>query len=116
MGGRYWELPQGARECAPDADPLEVARGELREETGLDATEMSYVGHLFPCYGYSTQGYRIFLASGLHHGEAGRELEEQDLITRAFATSEVERMISEGAIRDAATVATLGLLKLKGLL
>ena len=35
--GRYWELPQGSWEQAPEADPLEVAHGELREETGLDA-------------------------------------------------------------------------------
>src|SRR4051812_39223187 len=36
IGARCWELPQGAWELKPDADPLEVARGELREETGLD--------------------------------------------------------------------------------
>jgi hypothetical protein len=40
--GRYWEFPQGSWEQAPGADPMEVARGELREETGLDAARMSY--------------------------------------------------------------------------
>ena len=45
--GRYWELPQGSWEHAPDTDPLDVARAELREETGLEATEMVYAGHLF---------------------------------------------------------------------
>ncbi|MDN3563134.1 NUDIX domain-containing protein [Paeniroseomonas aquatica] len=113
---RHWEFPQGSWEAAPEMDPLEVARGELQEETGLRAEHMSYAGHLFQGYGYSTQGYHIFLASGLSRGAASPEAEEQDLVARAFAASEVERMICEGEIRDATTVATLGLLRLKGLL
>jgi ADP-ribose pyrophosphatase len=98
------------------ADPLEIARGELREETGLDAAKMTYVGHLFEACGYSNQGYHIFLATGLRHGDADPEHEEQDLVTRDFALSEVERMIRDGEIKDATTVASLGLLRLKGLL
>ena len=42
--GRYWEIPQGSWEQEPGADPMEMARGELREETGLDAALMTYVG------------------------------------------------------------------------
>src|SRR4051812_41155775 len=51
VGARYWELPQGSWEEAPDADPLELARGELQEETGLRAAKMIEVGHLFEAYG-----------------------------------------------------------------
>ena len=58
-----------------------------------------------------------FRATGLRHGDADREHEEQqDLVTRDFALSEVERMICDGQIKDATTVAALGLLRLKGLL
>jgi ADP-ribose pyrophosphatase len=114
--GRYWEVPQGAWEHAPGTDPLEVARGELREETGLDATVMTYAGHLFEAYGYCNQGYHIFLATGLRHGNADPDHEEQDLVTREFSLSEVERMIGHGEIKDATTVAALGLLRFKGLL
>ena len=114
--GRYWELPQGSWEQEPGADPMEMARGELREETGLDAAHMTYVGHLFEACGYADQGYHIFLATGLRHGDADPEHEEQDLVTRDFALSEVERMIRDGEIKDATTVASLGLLRLKGLL
>jgi hypothetical protein len=42
--------------------------------------------------------------------------EEQDLVTQDFVFSEVERMIHDGEIKDATTVAALGLLRLKGLL
>ena len=114
--GRYWELPQGFREQEPGADPMEMARGELREETGLDGAHMIYVGHLFEACGYANQGFHIFLASGLRHGERHREHEEQDLVTQEFALSEVERMIRDGEIKDATTIAALGLLRLKGLL
>jgi ADP-ribose pyrophosphatase len=62
------------------------------------------------------QGFHIFRATGLRHGEAKRGHEEQDLVTQYFALSEVERMIRDGEIKDATTVAALGLLRLKGLL
>ncbi|MBC7801335.1 MAG: NUDIX hydrolase [Gemmatimonadaceae bacterium] len=116
VGGRYWELPQGSWESAPGVDPTQVARGELREETGLDAAEMLSAGHLFQGYGYATQGYHIFLARGLSRNDAEREHEEQDLVTHLFAAAEVERMVRDGDIKDATTVAALGLLRLKGLL
>jgi ADP-ribose pyrophosphatase len=54
---RYWELPQGTWEQEPHTDPVSVAHGELREETGLDAARMVYAGHLFEAYGYTNQGY-----------------------------------------------------------
>jgi 8-oxo-dGTP pyrophosphatase MutT (NUDIX family) len=114
--GRYWELPQGAWEQQPGTDPLEVARGELREETGLDSARMTHVGHLFEAYGFSNQGYHIFLAEGLRRGDADPDHEEQDLVWRVFTLLEVERMIRDGEVKDATTVAAFGLLRLKGLL
>ena len=116
VGARYWELPQGAWEGQRNADPLELARGELREETGLTAAEMICAGHLFQSCGYATQGYHVFLAKGLTAGEAHRDREEQDLVTGSFLLSEVENMIRDGEIKDATTVAAFGLLRLKGLL
>ena len=114
--GRYWELPQGSWEQAPGADPMEAARGELREETGLAAARMTYAGHLFQASGYSNQGFHIFVATDLRRGEDDREPGEQDLVTQEFPLSEVERMIREGEIKDVTTVAALGLLRLKELL
>ena len=102
-------------EQEPGADPMEMARGELREETGLDASRMTYVGHLFEACGHADQDFHIFLATGLRRGDASREQEEQALVTHDFALSEVERMI-RGEIKDTTTVAALGLSRLKGLL
>jgi ADP-ribose pyrophosphatase len=114
--GRYWEFPQGSWEQTPGADPLDIARGELHEETGLEADELTYAGHLFEACGYSNQGYHIFVATGLRRGETALALEEQDLVAGSFALGEVERMICDGMIKDATTVAVLGLLRLKGIL
>ncbi len=116
IGRRQWEFPQGSWEGQPDADPRELARGELEEETGLLAGDIRQVGHLYPLYGTVTQGYRIFLATDLTQGLRRPEHEEQDLVTRGFPLAEVEAMILDGTIQDAGTVASFGMLRLKRLL
>lgn len=113
--GRYWELPQGSWEDAPDIDPLELARAELLEETGLEAAHISHAGHLFQAYGYATQGYHIFVARGLNKGFKASSHEEQDLVSRLFSADAVIGAIGEGRIKDATTVATLGFLRLQSL-
>lgn len=49
----------------------------------------------------------------LEQHEPQREIEEQGLIAKRFPIVEIENMICEGIIVDAATVATFGLLRLK---
>lgn len=115
VGGRYWEMPQGAREGA-QIDPLTLAHAELAEETGLRATAMRHAGRLFLAYGLSSQAYDVFLATGLTPGPRALDPEEVGLITRPFALAEFEGMLRDGLIRDASTVAAYGLLRLKGLL
>lgn len=118
VGERLWELPQGASEAGRDADLAAAAQRELREETGLEAATLTEAGRLFLAAGFSTQGYRVNLATGLRPAAGGAALdrEEQDLVARPFPLAEVERMLREGVIRDATTVAAFGLLRLKRLL
>ena len=116
IGIRSWEFPQGAWEGKPDADPLDLARGELREETGLTAGEILHIGCLYQACGYATQSCNIYLARNLRRTEAKLEATEQDLITHVFPLAEVLAMVENGIIKDAGTVAALGLLKLKGML
>ncbi|WGF90480.1 NUDIX domain-containing protein [Marinivivus vitaminiproducens] len=113
VGQRLWEFPQGSWEQMRDADPLEVARGELREETGLDAERMTHVGHLFQGYGYATQGYHVFLARGLRPGRGDLDHEEQGLVARRFSRAELTAMIGDGRIKDATTLAAIGLIHVK---
>jgi ADP-ribose pyrophosphatase len=113
---RCWELPQGMWEAAPETSHLDLARAELREETGLVAAEMAYAGHLLLAPGLCTQGYHVYRATGLTQGPSALEVSEQDLVTRAVPLPELEAMLRDGTIKDATTHAAFGLLRLKGLL
>jgi ADP-ribose pyrophosphatase len=77
---------------------------------------MVHAGHLSEAYGYSNQGYHVYLAAGLRRGKTALDHEEQDLISQVFPLQEVERMIRDGEIKDATTAAAFGLLRLKALL
>jgi ADP-ribose pyrophosphatase len=45
-----------------------------------------------------------------------REPSEQDLVCRAFGIDEVLAMVQDGTVKDALSIAAIGLLRLKGLL
>jgi ADP-ribose pyrophosphatase len=113
--GRYWELPQGTWHSEVE-DPVALARAELREETGVVAATLTHVGRLLLAYGFCTQGYNVFLAQELEEQAPDREPEEHGLIAKWFPLAEVDEMIRRGVIVDASTVASLALLRLKGLL
>jgi len=112
VAARYWEFPQGAWETAPGSDPERVALGELEEETGYRANSLQKLGHLFEAYGFCNQGFHIFLADDLQPGRMARDVEEQDMITAAFSYAEIIEMIRNGHIKDAPSIAALGLFAL----
>ncbi len=62
--------------------------------------------------GMSSQRGWVYLATGLTEGEHEREHEEQDMHSAWFDRAEVERMISDGEITDAQTIAAWTLLLL----
>jgi len=105
---RALELPQGGWEMEID-DPEELARGELKEETGLHAAEMVYLGFLWVAYGFSNQKQHVFLASGLTMKEREPDDEEHDLAVHTRSLDEFERMMLDGTIHDASTIAAWGL-------
>jgi len=113
--GRYWEIPQGSWEENPQADNSVVAAGELKEETGLVAGQMKYVGHIFQAYGYSDQGFHLYLATELEETEQDLDQEEEGLVTERFSIEEFEKMITFSVLKDATTISAYGLAKLKGL-
>ncbi len=105
---RAWELPQGGWEEAV-VDPEALARGELQEETGLHAERMVPLGSLWIAYGFTRQKQHVFLATNLTQAETDRDAEEHDLVVRSFAIADFERMMREGTIADASTLAAWGL-------
>jgi 8-oxo-dGTP pyrophosphatase MutT (NUDIX family) len=110
VSGRYWEFSQGSWEHRAGADRVELARGELQEETGLSAGSLKHLGHLFEAYGFSTQGFDVWLATDLERGEPNRQVDEQDTLSRKVSRTEWETMLQDGTIKDAPSTAAYGLL------
>jgi len=110
VGRRVWEFPQGGWPAGRSGTQLELARAELREETGLTAASYRHLGRLFASYGYSNQAYDVFLAAGLTAGAPDRESSEQDMVHRWFPETEVRAMVADGRFADAHSVAALTLL------
>ena len=111
VGGRHWEFPQGGWELA-QVVPEDLARGELREETGLTAERMTQLGTLQIAYGVMNQKHYVFLAEGLAMGEADPDAEESDLVVRRVSVDELEAMMLDGTIVDNCSVAAWGLYRL----
>jgi len=105
---RALELPQGGWEMEVE-NPEELARGELKEEMGLDAAQMTYLGWLWVAYGFTRQKQHVFLATGLTHIDKDPDPEEHDLVMRSVDVKEFAAMMLDGRIRDNCTLAAWGL-------
>jgi len=103
---RAWEFPQGSWGTGADGDQSALARRELAEETGLRASSLTHLGHLYEAYGY--------LATGLEEGTPEREASEQDMVHRAVPDAELTGMIRAGLVVDAPSLAALTLWRLAG--
>ncbi len=105
---RVLELPQGGWEMEIES-PEELARGELQEETGLEAGRMTYLGWMWIAYGYSRQRQHVFLAEHLTQSTTDPDAEEHDIVVRSLSVAEFEAKMLSGEIRDNCTVSAWGL-------
>lgn len=110
VGETYFELPQGGWEQA-DVDPEEMARGELREETGLRAARVTGLAQLWIGYGVMRQRHHVFLAEELSQGEHERDPEEHDMTVHRVTLAEFESMLLDGRIMDNCTAAAWGIFR-----
>jgi 8-oxo-dGTP pyrophosphatase MutT (NUDIX family) len=102
------ELPQGSWEMDVE-NPEELARGELKEEVGLNAGKIRKLGMLWIAYGYSRQAQHVFLATELEPTAKEPDAEEHDLKVRSVPIAEFERLMLDGTISDTCTLAAWGL-------
>lgn len=106
------ELPAGKLDHGQE-DPIEGARRELAEETGLEAGEWTYLGHILASPGFCTEDLHMYLARELTRKEQHLDEDEfLDVVTMPFG--ELVGQVMDGAITDAKTVAAT--LKVKVLL
>lgn len=109
VGRREWEFPQGGWPAGHSGTPAELAAAELREETGFDAESLRHLGRLHAAYGFCSQGYDVFLATGLTAGAPQREDTEADMVHEWRSTTELRAMLRRGEFADAHSVAALTL-------
>lgn len=105
---RALELPQGGWERKIENEE-DLARGELKEELGLEAARMTKLGEVWIAYGFTRQREHVYLATGLTATERTPDAEEHDLAVRPVAIDDFERMMLDGTIRDDCTLAAWGL-------
>ncbi|HEY8302311.1 MAG TPA: NUDIX hydrolase [Jatrophihabitans sp.] len=113
LGRRAWEFPQGGWPSGKSGTPEELAAAELVEETGLRADTLEHLGRLDASPGFATNGFDVYLATGLHEGEPDREASEADMVHRWFPTEELHAMLARGEFTDSNSVAALALFLLR---
>ena len=107
---RYsWEIPEGGGSL--DIDPLQSAKRELLEETGLVAKEWKPLLEMYLSNSVCDERALIYLARNLEQHTAAPEETEQ-LQVKKIHFEEAYRMVEEGKITDAISVAAILRIKL----
>ena len=107
------ELPAGKLDHGSEEDVLLGAQRELSEETGLEASEWTYLGYTLASPGFCDEALHMYLARGLTR--KGQHLDEDeflDVVTMPF--DRLVEQVMDGTITDGKTVSTT--LKVKVLL
>jgi ADP-ribose pyrophosphatase len=99
-----WELPAGTRNRGES--PLQTARRELAEETGMRARRWRKLLRFYPSPGFCSEEMTVYVAGDVTEGEASPEPYEK-IEKRWFTWDEALTMIERGLIRDSKTIVAL---------
>ncbi len=109
LGTYSWEVPMGG--AALDEEPIDAAKRELKEETGLNAAKWTNIMHLHTSNSITDEEGFVFLAENLSKGEPEFE-ETEKLEIRKLSLNHALEMVNRGQITDAISVAAI--LKISG--
>lgn len=102
--GYVYEVPAGRLDDGED--PETCARRELQEETGCAAGSVEKLTTIYTTPGFTDERIHLFVATGITHGEHGREQDEfLEVVTMPL--SRALEMVRDGEIVDAKTVVAL---------
>jgi len=99
--GYLWELPAGTMD--EGETPLQTAKRELIEETGLRAKKWKKLASFFPSPGYGAEKMTVYLATELTQGKS-HPMDDERIETKWFTRKEVTEMIRTNRIVDAKTM------------
>ncbi len=99
-----WEIPEGG--VPPDERPIDGARRELLEETGVEAADWHELATIHLSNSVSDEVAILFLATGLSHGVATPDGTE-DLAVRWVPFADALAMTADGGITDSLSVVGL---------
>ena len=103
-----WEVPEGG--CPPDELPVETARRELQEETGLKAESFELIQEMQLSNSATDEISYTYIAKGLTITDTDHE-ETEIIRVRKLPFEQLFQMAMNGEIKDALSVA--GILKTK---
>ena len=98
------ELPAGVLEIGED--PVTGAAREVREETGMAASQLTQIGAFFMAPGYTDEFLTIFLATGLYPSPLAADADEF-LELEIIPVKQALTMAEAGEIEDGKTLAAL---------
>jgi ADP-ribose pyrophosphatase len=104
-----WEIPEGGGKRG--IPPLESAKRELREETGIEASKWTEILHMDLSNSASDEHAIIYLAQGLTF-HAPQPDHDEELEQRRLPFEELYGMVDRGEITDSLTVAAVLKVKL----
>lgn len=107
----HWEIPEGGGPL--HIDPLDSAKRELKEETGMEADSWQYVCKIHTSNSVTDEVGHIYLATQLKSGEAAPD-ETEDLKVMRIPLEEAIQMVMDGRITD--SLSMVGLLAVGRLL
>jgi hypothetical protein len=70
---------------------------------------MAHLAHLHEAPGFCSQGFDVWLATGLVAGPTAREATEQGMRVQRVTDARFRRMVRDGELLDAATIAAYAL-------
>lgn len=109
-----WEIPEGGCPIGLE-EPVETAKRELKEETGLIAQKMTLVSRIHTSNSVTNEEGFIYLAENLSQTEAEPE-ETEDLKIKKILLSKAVEMVLNSQITDSISIAGIMIAaRLKGI-
>lgn len=98
------ELPAGTLEQGES--PENCALREVREETGMSASQVRKLGEFFLAPGYSTEYMHIYLLTGLKPEPLEGD-EDEFISVEPLSIEQAFQLVRSGVIRDAKSISAL---------